>query len=98
MNRHDRRHDRRRAEAQQHAQKPPTDRRAELLAQLHTACQGHEIKDCVYVLTTLLADTILADASDDLGVAFKQLDSAIVLMRVALERLADARQRSSSTH
>ena len=74
------------------------DRRAELLAQLHTACQGHEIEDCVYVLTTLLADTILADASDDLGVAFKQLDSAIVLMRVALERLADARQRSSSTH
>ena len=49
-------------------------------------------------MATLLADAILADAADDLGVAFKQLDSAIVLMRVALERLADARQRSSSTH
>jgi hypothetical protein len=75
-----------------------TDRRTELLAQLHTACQGHEIEDCVYVLTTLLADIILADASDDLGVAFKQLDSAIVLMRATLKLLADARQRSGSTH
>jgi hypothetical protein len=75
-----------------------TDRRAELLAQLHTACRGHEIEDCVYVLTTLLADTILADASDDQGVAFKQLDSTIVLMRAALERLANARQCNSSTH
>ena len=69
------------------------DRRTELLAQLHTACQGHEIEDCVYVLATLLAD-----ASDDLGVAFKQLDSAIVLMPAALELIADARQRSSLTH
>ena len=75
-----------------------TDRRTELLAQLHTACQGHEIEDCVYVLATLLADAILADASDDLGVAFKQLDSAIVLMRATLKLLADARQRSGSTH
>jgi hypothetical protein len=75
-----------------------TDRGTELLAQLHTACQGHEIEDCVYVLATLLADTILADASDDLGVAFKQLDSAIVLMPAALELIADARQRSSLTH
>ena len=49
-------------------------------------------------MATLLADAILADASDDLGVAFKQLDSAIVLMQAALERLADARQRSGSTH
>jgi hypothetical protein len=49
-------------------------------------------------MATLLADAILADASDDLGVAFKQLDSAIVLMRTALEHLADARQRSSLTH
>jgi hypothetical protein len=75
-----------------------TDRTAELLAQLQTACQGHEIEDCVYALATLLADTILADASDDLGVAFKQLDNAIVLMRVALKHIADVRQRSSSTH
>ena len=68
------------------------DRRTELLAQLHTACQGHEIEDCVYVLATLLADTILADASDDLGVAFKQLDSAIVLM----QRWSFSRMRGSA--
>jgi hypothetical protein len=75
-----------------------TKRTAELLAQLYAACQGHEIEDCVLALATLLADTILADASDDLGVAFKQLDSAIAMIRAALVRIADKRQRSSSTH